>query len=56
MLLNAAVDAMRLSMRAYSRILKTARTVADLERSEIISSAHVAEAVQYRELDQKYRR
>ena len=53
-LLNAAVDAMRLSMRAYSRILKTARTVADLERSEIISSAHVAEAVQYRELDQKY--
>ena len=53
-LLNAAVESMRLSMRAYSRILKTARTVADLEGAETVSSAHVAEAVQYRELDQKY--
>ncbi len=53
-LLNAAVESMRLSMRAYSRILKTARTIADLDHEEIISSAHIAEAVQYRELDQKY--
>ena len=53
-LLSAAVEAMHLSMRAYSRILKTARTVADLDHAEIIASAHVAEAVQYRELDQKY--
>ena len=53
-LLNAAVESMHLSMRAYNRILKTARTVADLEGADNISSAHVAEAIQYRELDQKY--
>ena len=53
-LLNAAVEAMRLSMRGYNRILKVARTIADLDGKEIISSAHIAEAVQYRELDQKY--
>ena len=53
-LLNAAVDTLRLSMRAYQRILKVARTIADLAGEETISSAHIAEAVQYRELDQKY--
>ena len=53
-LLNAAVDTMHLSMRAYQRILKVARTIADLSGDGIISSIHVAEAVQYRELDQKY--
>ena len=53
-LLNAAVESMHLSMRAYNRILKTARTIADLDKSEDISSVHIAEAVQYRELDQKY--
>ena len=53
-LLNAAVEAMKMSMRAYNRILKVARTIADLDRSEPITSAHIAEAVQYRELDQKY--
>ena len=53
-ILNAAVESMHLSMRAYNRILKTARTVADLDGEENISSAHIAEAVQYRELDQKY--
>ena len=53
-LLNAAVESMHLSMRAYHRILKVARTIADLEADDVISSAHVAEAVQYRELDQKY--
>ena len=53
-LLDAAVDAMHMSMRGYSRILKTAKTIADLEHTETITSAHIAEAVQYRELDQKY--
>ena len=53
-LLSAATDTLRLSMRAYQRILKVARTVADLAGEETISTVHVAEAVQYRELDQKY--
>ena len=53
-LLNIAVDSMHLSMRAYQRILKVARTIADLDGQETISSVHVAEAIQYRELDQKY--
>ena len=53
-LLNAAVDSLHMSMRAYQRILKVSRTIADLAGDETISSAHVAEAVQYRELDQKY--
>ena len=53
-LLNTAVETMHLSMRAYNRILKTARTIADLNQDHAISSVHIAEAVQYRELDQKY--
>ena len=53
-LLNTAVDTLQLSMRAYQRILKVSRTIADLNGEETISSAHIAEAVQYRELDQKY--
>ena len=53
-LLNAAIEAMHMSMRAYNRILKVSRTIADLDHAEMISAAHVAEAVQYRELDQKY--
>ena len=53
-LLNTAIDTLRLSMRAYQRILKVARTIADLAGEMHISSAHIAEAVQYRELDQKY--
>ena len=53
-LLSMAVDSLKLSMRAYQRILKVARTIADLDGEERVSSAHVAEAIQYRELDQKY--
>lgn len=53
-LLNTAVDSLHLSMRAYNRILKVSRTIADLDGSDRILSAHIAEAVQYRELDQKY--
>lgn len=53
-LLSNAVEKMGLSMRAYSRVLKVARTVADLRGSEQIESADIAEAIQYRELDQRY--
>ena len=53
-ILHMAVERMGLSMRAYSRVLKVARTIADLEGAEHLSSTHVAEAIQYRELDGKY--
>ncbi len=53
-LINAAVETMNLSMRAYFRILKVSRSIADLDEIDIIQSSHVAEAIQYRELDQKY--
>lgn len=50
-LLQRALDRMQLSARAYHRILKVARTIADLEGASRISEDHAAEAVQYRELD-----
>ena len=50
-LLQRALDHLKLSARAYHRILKVARTVADLDGQSDIDSSHVAEAIQYRSLD-----
>lgn len=50
-LLEVAIDKFGLSARAYTRILKVARTIADLEGQENILAAHLSEAIQYRSLD-----
>ncbi len=50
-LLELAIDKFGLSARAYTRILKVARTIADLEGQENIQPAHLSEAIQYRTLD-----
>jgi magnesium chelatase family protein len=52
-LLRTAVQKLGLSARAYHRVLRLARTIADLEESAAIASAHIAEAIQYRSLDRR---
>jgi magnesium chelatase family protein len=53
-ILQIAMKKLGLSARAYERILKVARTIADLEGAAQIATAHISEAIQYRNLDRNH--